>query len=75
MFADDTECFRQIANINDCMSLQNDLHDFYRWFKYWKVIFNSLKCKAISFTGNCNPIKLVYTINGELFENVSSFCD
>ena len=75
MFADDVKCFRRIVDINDCMSLQNDLDELYQWSKYWKLNFNSLKCKVISFTRNRNPIKFVYKINGEPLENVSSFCD
>ena len=74
MFADDAKCFR-IVNIDDCIALQKDLDELYRWSNYWKLNFNSSKCKVISFTRNHNPIKFDYTINGEPLENVSSFCD
>ena len=73
MFADDAKCFRRHVDINDCMSLQNDLDKLYRWSKYCKLNFNSLKCNVISFTRNRNPIKFVYKIIGEPLENVSSF--
>ena len=59
MFADDTRCFLRAVDINDCIYLQNDLHELYRWSKYWKLNFNSLKCKVISFTRNRNPIRCV----------------
>ena len=75
MFADDAKCFQRIVDINDCMSLQNDLDKLYRWSKYWKLNFNSLKCNVISFTRKHNPFKFVYKINGEPLKNVSSFCD
>ena len=75
MFADNDKCFRRIVDINDCMTLQNELNELYRWSKYWKLNFNSLKCKVISFAWNRNPIKFVYTINREPLENVSSFGD
>ena len=65
MFADDAKRFRRIVDINDCMSLQNDLDELYQWSKYWKLNFNSLKCKVIYFTRNRNPIKFAYKINGE----------
>ena len=75
MFADDAKCFRRIVDISDCMSLQNDFDELYRWSKYWKLNFNSLKCKVISFTRNSNLIKFVYKINGEPLLNVCSFYD
>ena len=75
MFADDAKCFRRIVNIDDCIALQKDLDELYRWSNYWKLNFNSSKCKIISFTRNHNPIKFDYAINGEPLENVSSFCD
>ena len=75
MFVDDANFFRRIVNIDDCIGLQKDLHELYRWSNYSKLNFNSSKCKVISFTKNHNPIKFDYTINGEPLENVSSFCD
>ena len=75
MFADDAKCFRRIVNIDDCIALEKDLDELYRWSNYWKLNFNSSKCKVISFTRNNNPIKFDYTINGEPLENVSFFCD
>ena len=75
MFADDAECFRRIVSIDDCIALQKDLDELDRWSNYWKLNFNSSKCKVISFTRNHNPIKFVNTINGEPLENVPSFCD
>ena len=71
IIADDTKCFRRTVYIKGCMSLQNDLDDLYRFSKYWKLNFNSLKSKVITFTRNRNPIKFVYTINGEPLENVN----
>ena len=75
MFADDAKCFRRIVNIDNCIALQKDLDKLYRWSNYWKLNFNSTKCKVISLTRNHNPIKFDYTRNGESLENVSSFCD
>ena len=75
MLADDAECFRRIVNIDDCIALQKDLNELYRWSNYWKLNFNLSKCKVILFIRNHNPIKVSYTINGEPLENVSSFCD
>ena len=49
MFADDAKCFLRIVDINDCMSLQNDLNELYRWSKYWKLNFNCLKINVMLF--------------------------
>ena len=64
MFADHAKCSRQAVDINDCMSYQNDLDELYQWSGYWKLNFNYLKCKVISFSRNRNKII------GEPLENV-----
>ena len=69
MSADDAKCFRRIVNIDDCIALQKDLDELYRWSNYWKLNFNSSKCKVISFIRKHNPLKFDYTINGEPLEN------
>ena len=58
MFADDAKCFRRIVNIDNCIALQKDLDELHRWANYWKLTFNSSKCKVISFTRNLNPDRL-----------------
>ena len=34
IFADDAKCFRRIVNIDDCIALQKDLDELYRWSIY-----------------------------------------
>ena len=59
MLADDAKCSRRIVNIDDCIALQKDLDKLYRWSNYWKLNFNSSKCKVISFNNiinKCNKV-------------------
>ena len=59
LFADDAKCFWKIINVDDCERLQHDLDSLYEWSQVWKLNFNVIKCKVISFTRN---IKLIYCI-------------
>ena len=34
MFADDAKFFRRIVNIDDCIALQKDLDELYRWSNF-----------------------------------------
>ena len=42
-FADDTRVYRQIADIEDCESLQQDLNYVYQWASDNKMFFNAKK--------------------------------
>ena len=44
------------------------------WSNYWKLDFNSSRCKVVSFIRNRNLKTFFYKINGEPLEHVSSFC-
>ena len=56
LFADDAKCSRIINNIEDCEQLQGDLNSLYEWSQVWKLNFNVLRCKVLSFTRNVTPI-------------------
>ena len=75
LFADDVKCFRIINNIKDCEQLQRDLNSLYEWSQVWKLNFNVLKCKVLSFTRNVTPIVFKYHLNGTLLENISCYND
>ena len=60
------------TDINDRMSLENNLDELYRWSKSWKLNFNSLKCTVISFPRKSYSYKvcdLGATIDGFLTHN------
>ena len=42
-FADDTRVYRQIADIEDCESLQQDLNSVYKWASDNNMFFNAKK--------------------------------
>ena len=73
--ADDAKCFRILNNIEDCEELQRDLNSLYEWSQVWKLNFNVLKCKVLSFTINVTPIVFKYHLNGTLLENTSCYND
>ena len=75
LFADDAKCSRIINNIEDCEQLQRDLNNLYEWSQDWKLNFNVLKCKVLSFTRNVTPIVFKYHLNGNLLENISCYDD
>ena len=75
LFADDATCFRILNNIEDCEQLQRDLNSLYEWSQVWKLNFNVLKCKVLSFTRNVIPIVFKYHLNGTLLENISCYND
>ena len=75
LFADDAKCFRIINNIEDCEQLQRDLNSLYEWSQVWKLNFNVLKCKVLSFTRNVTPIVFKYHLSGTVLENISCYND
>ena len=75
MFADDAKCFKQVINRQDCDNLQIDIDNLYEWSVVWRLKFNPIKCKVMSFTRSANPINYIYTLNGTPLECVSSFKD
>ena len=75
LFADDAKCFRKIKNVDDCERLQQDLNGLYEWSQVWKLNFNVIKCKVVSFTRHTKPIVFNYHQYGTISENVSCYND
>ena len=71
LFADDAKCFRKIIDVDDCERLQHDLNSLYEWSQVWKLNFNVIKCKVVSFTRNTKSIVFNYHLNVTILENVS----
>jgi len=63
LFADDAYLYRTIANINDPLSLQDDLTSLQEWERLWDMEFHPQKCKHL-------PITSTYSIHNEELENV-----
>ena len=51
----------------------NMVNSLYEWSQVWKLNFNVIECKVISFTRNIKPTFIVfdYHLNGTILENVS----
>ena len=75
LFADDSKCFKEISSENDCLLLQADIDNMYRWSESWQMKFNPSKCKVLSVTRRFNPVVFDYRISGSSLEHVGVFKD
>ena len=70
LFADDAKIFKEIYSPNDCLLLQEDLHNFFDWCSMWRMQLNIDKCYFMNFSlkRKCN-ITFNYCIDSkELLE-------
>ena len=73
--ADDAKLYRQIATFDDCLSLQSDLDNVYRWSECWHLKFNLKKCSLITFSRKLNNIHFYYNMKGVALKHESSIKD
>ena len=59
-FADDTRVYRQIADIEDCESLQQDLNSVYEWASDNNMFFNAKNSTAFLLAHPKLQIKVTY---------------
>ena len=73
LFADDCVMYRQIANVNDCRVLQEDLNQLYEWEVRWQLKFNKAKCNIMRAT-HARQKKIVfgYELDGVLLKDTDS---
>ena len=55
LFADDTKIFREIANISDIRTLQDDLNKLSDWSEKWLLKFHPDKCISLSIGNKTMP--------------------
>lgn len=72
LFADDCLLYRPIYSANDQLSLQRDLDALVEWSKKWGMKFNAKKCESIRMCRKRNPLTRMYTISGQILQEVSS---
>ena len=60
LFADDTKIYRNIFNISDCHSLQNDLAAMAEWSRQWLLSFNETKCVVLRLR---KTLEFIYSLN------------
>jgi hypothetical protein len=75
LYADDSKLSCQIKDINDCITLQNDLDSLVSWGFRHGMYFNPNKCSTMTFTRKSDAIVYDYIINGTSVSRVSKFTD
>jgi len=63
LYADDVLLYTVINSIEDCVRLQRDLNELFKWAEIWKMSFNVTKCHFVRFTNKRHVIKHIYHIN------------
>ena len=72
LFADDCLLYRPIHNASDQLALQRDLDSLVEWSNKWGMKFNAKKCESIRMCRKRNPLTRMYTISGQILQEVSS---
>lgn len=54
MFADDCKIYDCVNSLDNCETIQNDIHALCEWTSKWLLFFNSAKCKTLHI-GRRNP--------------------
>ena len=75
LFADDLKLFCVIKSKSDCDILQTNLNVLFNWCELNKLNLNIKKCKVMCYTGSRSPIKVAYTIDNDIIEEVETFKD
>ena len=72
LFADDCLLYRPIHNASDQLEMQRDLDSLVEWSNKWGMKFNAKKCESIRMCRKRNPLTRMYTISGQILQEVSS---
>ena len=72
LFANDCLLYRPINNASDQLALQRDLDSLVEWSNKWGMKFNAKKCESIRMYRKRNPLTRMYTISGQILQEVSS---
>jgi hypothetical protein len=70
LFADDCLLYRAISSREEAEILQRDLNSLYDWGQRWGMFFNVKKCNVMRITKNRNPITKLYTLGGQILDQV-----
>jgi len=72
LYASNTKVYRNINNIEDCMSMQKTLTNMDTWTRRNNICFNASKCKALTITQKKSPLNFIYKLDNVELENVST---
>lgn len=75
LYADDLKIFCEINNVQDCISLQEDLNSVKLWCEQNAMFLNVSKCFVLTFTKNRNKIKFDYLIGNDKLSTKTSARD
>lgn len=75
LFADDLKLFKRIRNIYDCLILQANLDEFFKWCEQNTLFLNIEKCQVIRFSRTHSHILHEYNLNNVKLTPVSQIRD
>ena len=75
LYADDAKIFRPVNNLQDVLTLQQDLDNVVNWSRKWQMNFNIKKCNVITLSRKVNTINFFYNINGSPLTHVNNVKD
>ena len=75
LYADDAKVYKKIVTYDDCLSLQSELDQIYRWSLLWRMDFNLKKCSVISFYRTKTNVHFYYNMNGVVFRQENCIRD
>lgn len=75
LYADDMKIFKNVNDINDCLSLQEDLDRFQNYCNLNRLELNVVKCFALTFSRKTNNIKYQYHLLGHQLKFVDEIRD
>ena len=75
MYADDAKIYRIVRTQDDCISLQTDINNVYKWCNTWKLKLNVGKCNVITFSNKKKLITYNYSIADSPLVRVHSIKD
>ena len=73
LYADDTQCIKDIHSRSDSDLLQDDLDQLSNWSSIWEMDFNTDKCVSMSFGKAVHHS--TYTLNKSVLKSVTEHKD
>ncbi|KAG7309384.1 hypothetical protein JYU34_005343 [Plutella xylostella] len=71
LYADDLKVFRKVNDVNDCLSIQNDINKIANWCSNNMMSLNVKKCFVVSFTNKKTKLMYSYQLSGHLLQRQS----
>ena len=72
LFADGCVLYREVAVLQVCQALQQDLYSLFLWSETLQLPFNVTKYYHLGITSTRTPLDLDYSLNGKFISRVSS---